>query len=270
MEYDDKKKLSVTCLLSEYVFSNLKLDVNYSIARVMLEKIGDINDISIEEVAYRAHTSPGSVTKFCKKLGYANFKELKADKYQYAYADVFHDMIHISGTRGIDSAMNFFVEENKKKMLEIINGFDHEQIKRISRRLQEVKSGAIFSGLHGFASANFFTELATYYGIGLYEINRTSEISMLKTVLDSERLVFVISLTGKWMDNYIEALEITPEISEKIILISYNNTEKYRNYCSEIVSLSNVHEFYLSNYFSSTTLSMLFLLIIVYFNEIVE
>jgi len=263
-----KKKLSVHLRLMEYLFDNRKLDVNYSIARVMLAQIRSIHDISIEEIAYRAHTSPGSVTKFCKRMGYKNFKEMKADQTQYQYANVFQDMIHISGTRGVDAAVNFFAEENKKKILEIMGGFDHEQIRRIAHQLRERKSGVVLSGMHGFASTNFFCEQCNYYGISICEISREAELSMIKTVIESEQMIFIISLSGIRMTEFIENIGFTPEMAGKIVLITCADAERYKGACSEVIALESVSELFSSNYLSSTTLTMLFLLITLYINEI--
>jgi len=265
MKYN--KKLSVQLRLSEYLFDSRKLDVNYSIARVMLSKIGNIHDITIEEIAYCAHTSPSSVTKFCKGLGYASFKSLKADQSQFEYADAFQDMVLISNTRGIDAAFHFFVEEHKKKMLEIFRFFEHQQISRIAQQLNKAKSGAVFSGIHGFASSNFFLEAASYYDISLCEINRTADTSMIQTIMETENIIFIISLTGAWMDYLINEVEIKPDLVEKIVLITYEDSEKYKNYCKEIVSCKDIREFFSSNYYSSTAMSMLFLLFVLSINE---
>lgn len=267
---ENNKKLSIRLRLTEYLFDNRKLDVNYSIARVMLAQMSHIHNISIEEIAYRAHTSLASVTKFCKKLGYKSFKELKADHLHYQYANMFRDMIHISGTRGIDAALNFFAEENKRKLLEIFDNFDQEQLRRISCRLWELKRGVVLSGIHGFAAANFFCELCSYYGINAYEINREAEASIIKSLIETEQLIFIISLTGVWMDEFINKVNITDEDAKKIVLVTYADAEKYRPACSDMIYLGNIQEFFSSNYLSSMTLSMLFLLIAMHINEHTE
>jgi len=114
----EPSKLSVHIRLVEYLFKNRKLDTNFSIARVMIIKVNEFPNVTIDEIAYLAHTTPGSVTKFCKKLGYKSFKELRTDRLNYRYANLFRDMFSIAESKGIDSALNFFIIENQKKILE--------------------------------------------------------------------------------------------------------------------------------------------------------
>jgi|GEM_PF-6099976 len=104
-DMENDKKMQIHLRLVECMFDNRKQDVNGSIARVMISKLNRIHDITLDEIAYLAHSSPASVTKFCKKLGYASFKDLKADYQQFQYAYAFQDMINISDTRGIDAAL---------------------------------------------------------------------------------------------------------------------------------------------------------------------
>lgn len=264
---EEQNKMSVHMRLAEYLFDTRKLDVNYYIARAMLDKISNIHTIKISEIAHRAHTSPASVTKFCKKLGYSSFKSLKSDYLQYRYANMFEDVLFLSGNRGVDAAFHYFAEENKRKVMEIFRSYDHEQLIKIAERLRNAGRAVILSGLHGFAAANFFLELSHYYGISIYEMNRESDIAMIQSVLETEKLVFIISLSGKSMDRYIEELVITPELADKIILVTYLNDHKYNSVCSEYVCLDKIDEFFSSNYYSSTTLLILFLAIVLYIND---
>lgn len=70
--------------LTEFLFRCIKADVNFNIAKVLIERIDDFPDIFIEEIAYSANTTPASVTKFCKKLGYPSFKEMRSDLIEYS------------------------------------------------------------------------------------------------------------------------------------------------------------------------------------------
>ena len=62
--------------LCEHMFRLKKRDADYAIACVLLDKLEVFPDVTIDEVAFLAHTSASSVTKFCKKLGYSGFAEI--------------------------------------------------------------------------------------------------------------------------------------------------------------------------------------------------
>ena len=76
----DFKKSGLQVILSEYLFNIKKFDTNFIIAKVMLDRLSEFPDISIEKIAYLANTTPATVTKFCKKLGYDGFLGIKQDR----------------------------------------------------------------------------------------------------------------------------------------------------------------------------------------------
>ncbi|MBS5370500.1 MAG: MurR/RpiR family transcriptional regulator, partial [Coprobacillus cateniformis] len=47
----------------------------------MLDRLYEFPDITIEEIAYLANTTPSSVTKFCKRIGYNGFTNIKSDAF---------------------------------------------------------------------------------------------------------------------------------------------------------------------------------------------
>ncbi len=251
-------KLAQYFKLVEYIFNSKKPDVNFSIARVMLRKISEFPDVTIEEIAYLAHTSPSSVTKFCRKLGYNSFRELRTDTQEYEYANLFQDMQNIAERRGLDAAVNYYIRENKKKQEEMYEIYEHGQIRRIAQMLKNSRSGAVLSGLHGFAAANSFMEYASYYNIPVFEMNRDAADDMIQNILETEDIIFVISLSGRWVKERMVRLNITPEIAEKVVLITYVDMEQYQEMFKEIVSVKDLEEFFEWNCYSSNTLQMFF------------
>lgn len=75
----NKVSSKVFIRLSENLFRCKKHDLNFQITKTLIEHIDEFPDIYIEEIAYAAQTTPASITKFCKKLGYASFKEMRYD-----------------------------------------------------------------------------------------------------------------------------------------------------------------------------------------------
>ena len=45
----------------------------------LIENKESIKDFSVEKIAEAAYTSPASVVRMCKKLGYKGFKDFKID-----------------------------------------------------------------------------------------------------------------------------------------------------------------------------------------------
>lgn len=63
--------------LSDFIYNCSKVNTEFYIAKYMMENLKKFPDITIQEVAEESFTSTTSVTKFCHKIGYQNFYELR-------------------------------------------------------------------------------------------------------------------------------------------------------------------------------------------------
>jgi len=265
MSYNSQN-IGVDVRLAEYMFSSNKKDVNFSIARVMVQKLSEMHDITIEEIASLSNTTPASVTKFCHKLKYDSFKELRTTAIRDKSSTIFRSVQLKAKEEGVEAALDFFNGEIQKRFTEAFATFDMAQIERIAKRLNISKGTAVFCGMHGFPAANLFWEMLTPFEIPVYEINRDSENAVLTSLLDSEDIIFIISLTGQWMNKRAPKLNINEGIAEKIILITYQNPceVEHRSLCGEIVSLASYNNLFGSNYMSTSLLQSFFILLTTY------
>lgn len=257
-------KLSVYLRLSEFLFSNYNYDVNYCIARVMLDKIHDFPDINIEEIAYLAKTTPSSVTKFCKKMNYSSFKELRTDSMSYNSTDIFSNFQQLTKENGIEKSLKFFLNDVNKKFFEMFKIFETSQLERLAKKLDNSKSVAVFSGIHGFAATNLFFELLIPYKIPFLSINRKSDMNIINSILLNEDMIFIISLSGQWVDKSILELDLPKEVLKKIVLLTYKSKTEYKNIFSEVVSFESLQDFFYSNFISTNVLNSFFISLITY------
>lgn len=262
--------IGINARLVEYMFSNRKKDVSFSIARSLLLRSHELHNITIEEIASLSNTTPASVSKFCHRLKFNSFKELRTTPTRVTTSPIFTVLQLMAIEKGIETAIASFYEEAQTRFMEMFKAFDMEQIQRIAHRLNDSQSIAVFCGLHGFSAANLFWEILLPFKISVFEINRDSETAVLCSLLNTEDLVLIISLTGRWMDKRISELQITEEIAKKIILITHESStaEKYSNLCSEIVSFEKYNNFFASNYTSANLLQCFFILLTTYLGVI--
>jgi len=253
-----KKHSSAMIKLSEFMFKNRKHDANFSIAKTLITKIHEFPDITIEQIAYLSNTSCSSISKFCQKIGYKSFHELR------------HDIIPRSDSvlsKTIKEATE--VKQTNTQILSIVQtllsdiyqSFDSSQVVRIAKRLSTAKSVAIISGMHGFAANNLAREQLNYFGIATYEIYRDSEYSILKNVIESTDLSFIISLSGEWVDKKWKKIRLKKDCKEKLVLITYNQIQY--PYFEECVSFYQIESFYSSTYISNQTIQSFFIALLI-------
>ena len=68
---------SLSNKLLSYISTTLVHDSNYDIALILLKNYSRLKDLSIGEVAELCYVSPAAISRFCRFIGFDNFKEFK-------------------------------------------------------------------------------------------------------------------------------------------------------------------------------------------------
>lgn len=231
--------------LTEFLFRCIKADVNFNIAKVLIERIDDFPEIFIEEIAYSANTTPASVTKFCKKLGYASFKEMRSDLIEYSESWL---LDNISEQKSSEIMLRRFLEKDRKIEDSIFKALNHQQCTEIAGDLARMKKIAIFGSTHSSAGVNLFRELLSQEGLIVYELHRRAENEIIYQILQEVDAVFFISLTGEWIFQN-ESL-LAEAFKAKKYLLTYQEKALFPNGFQEIISFNNFDFLLESNYYS--------------------
>lgn len=231
--------------LSEFIFKCKKNDVDFNIATLLAAKINEFPDVNISEIAYLANTTPASVSRFCKKIGYASFFDLRNDANQF-YADPLMDNItkQSSTEAQIDSILNHL-----KTMDETITKqFDIEQLKNIAAECDKTKSIAIISNTYYISAAHFFREVFSLQGYKVVQINREASTDILEHILADYDVVFLISLTGEWV---IQNKELFKESANTVkVLLTQSTAQAVLPKFDHLVSFSAFDFMFSSAYYS--------------------
>lgn len=231
--------------LTEFLFRCLKPDVNFSIAKILIERINDFPDINIEEIAYRANTSPASVTKFCKKIGYTSFREMRTDLTYYSDTAF---LSHLSEDKEPKKMFDSFLKKERETEDYIFQTLDHEQCGRIAKSLAGQKKVAIFGSTHSTANVNFFRELLSQEDLIVYELHRRSEKEIVQQILMEADSAFFISLTGEWVVQNKDFL--SKETKAQKYLLTFRPETKYNHLFQDVISFGTFSFLLNSNYYS--------------------
>lgn len=205
--------------LYEQMFRIQKKDADYAIAKVFIDKIDDLLEINIEEIAFLAHTSAAAVTKFCKKLGYSGFSQIKQPTLE---ADIiFGHFQNIPNSSWTSGGVDTFCLETCRMTYFYEKCLNKEDIFEIARILSSSKKTMILTGLHGFSASNLFAELTMNQDLFVYEIDRNSEDTFIESLAKECEVLFLISLSERWIK---ERKKLFEKLRSKMVWITLDET----------------------------------------------
>lgn len=255
--------------LTEYFFRIKKPDVDYWIAKTLIEKIDDFPNIYIDEIAYLAKTTSSSVTKFCKKLGYDSFKSMRTDietlniygqGEKNLYGE-FDSSLKFSGHLTEEELISSFLDKEKLTDEKIFELFDKNQIKNIVEKIKNQKELVILGSLYSSSSVNFFRELLSIEGYTVFEIDRQADTRIIQNLLLEKDSTFIISLSGEWVRQNESWLK--EDCFKSRYLITVNNVLDYSNVFDEVINLSNMGELFQSNYYTERIINLWFISLVI-------
>lgn len=112
----------------------------------LIENKTQIKDFSVEKIAEAAYTSPASVVRMCKKLGYKGFKDFKIDfilansKVEIPETSEYTDVILIKDQNSGRKA----IENNIRALEETINLYDEKTYTKAAQLIMSARKILIF------------------------------------------------------------------------------------------------------------------------------
>lgn len=216
--------------VSEYLFYAGKRNVFTTIAKAVIDKIEEFPYVNIEELASHCNTTPSSITKFVRELGYGSFHELKTDTTPYR-------LTH-QGIKGLTE---------KEVIEEIYKYIPYDACKKMAEVINDSSSVIILSNSFLFNIANVMRESISSSDRKVYLVERSNH-ELIKSILRQVDCIFILTLTGQW----INSCQYINNISEKsqLCLISGSIPAILINKPAHIIELNNYPQMLYANYFS--------------------
>ncbi|EBG2393018.1 transcriptional regulator, RpiR family protein [Salmonella enterica] len=216
--------------VSEYLFHAGKRTVFTSIAKAVIDKIEDFPHVNIEELASYCNTTPSSITKFVREIGYGSFQELKNDTAPYR-------LTH-QGIKGMSE---------KDILEEIYNYIPCEECLEMARIINNSRSIVILSNSFLFNIANVMRESISGRIRKVYLVERSND-ELIRYLLKQVDCVFILTLTGQWV-NSCQYIHNIPE-KTNICLISGGIPAVLDGRVNQSIELNVYPQMLYANYFS--------------------
>ncbi|MBD7914663.1 MurR/RpiR family transcriptional regulator [Clostridium sp. Sa3CUN1] len=214
-----------------------KLNKNeLDILNFCMKHADDIKSIRINDLAENTYTSPASIVRFCKKLGFAGFSEFKA-----SFSLNIKNTEETFNNNFNENSPNLFKDINKS--IELINEDILEEILELLHNANRIE-------FFGEGSSRIVcSEVAKKFrtiGKTAFNYDDSSMMYIAATSLTSNDLIFAISVSGETIQ-VLKALNIAKSRGAKIISLtdlSNNSQSKLADKSIYVTSTSFVREKY--------------------------
>lgn len=205
---DQKELLSwgVYTKVSEYMSSLDKGSVDYYIGMVLLQKLRDFPDIYIEEIAFLANTTKSSVAKFCHKIGYSSFSELKNDTSYYG-EDYFFSWFNDNRYPTKEGYLDALAEADHRMMSTILDSLNEERLMEAAEAIRGSRRVLFLASEYNKNIVSIFGEILMQKNIILTLISRDNSDQEILNAVKSADTVLMSSLSGSWIEQRRQLVE---------------------------------------------------------------
>lgn len=220
-------------------------DVTYTtMARVVLENMQKrIEDITILQLAEMCYTSPSTISRFVKKLGYNNFNEFKMNCIARKSIGV---EILSDNVKNIEfdfkndkEVLNRLVDSINVSLKEFIDKLDLSEVDRLIDMIYEYEDVYFF----GFHLSGYFMQHLQYnlLNLGKYVKFTSQETSQEKVANEASKnsLSIIFSVDGNFLRQKSKIFFSLKENGGKIALVTQNPALKMAAQCDYVIYLGD-------------------------------
>ncbi|AMC93967.1 hypothetical protein AOC36_08200 [Erysipelothrix larvae] len=221
-----------------------KSDADVAIARFLIENIAPpLVDLDIETLAKECYTSQATVSRFCRKIGFESFGQMKgtylriekigSELFKDNEANLKFDSIHDSQT------LSNYIELIYDALLDFDEQINFAVIENLCHSIKKAKKVYVYGAqLSGNVVSNFQYMLLCIGKNIAYFPTAQLQIDSIETI-DKDTLVLVASADGNLINKRGYFMNELVETDAKKILITQNITIKRIDSFDEVVQLGN-------------------------------
>lgn len=228
---------SVAERLLDYIDTAMQHDTNYEIATTLVKNYSKLSELSIGEIADMCFVSKASVSRFCRFMGFADFKDLRNQ--------LEHDVLKTG------LFPHAFVEQLSNDTEGALASYREAILLNIETTISAAniaKLPAIVDDLHdsghvAFFSHHFLWDVGRYFQSRLTIMNRPIELyldysSQLASAqsLTKSSLAIICSIGGTYPIRYPEIVNALAASGCRLLAITQNTSSAYWNHASCILS----------------------------------
>ncbi len=184
---------TVISLLLMYMFNSVHRDTSYWIAKGLLDHIDELSHLSVNDFASLMGTSTATLNRFCKEIGFQNFRELKAGLEGTRDGRLWQIKTRMDNTstdRLLDT-VEFLLNQKVDRDLYL------ERSKEIARKLHDSREAYITGAVYPLALSLDFVEDLFLFGCKVRILHSTT--GAINEKIQSDDFCLILTNTGRFL-----------------------------------------------------------------------
>ncbi len=227
---NDQNKMytgNVYTRITEYMSSLDNGSVDYYIGLAFLSRLHYLPEVYIEEIAMLAKTTKSSVTKFCHKVGYDSFSDLRNDM-RYYTKHSFIAVLNQFSFGSLEEYQRTIMEADQHLVESYISSLDLEKVKRAGRDISRGRSVLFLAGDYNKNIVSVFGEQLFIHDIILTVVNRNNDESEILAASKNADVIMMSCLSGKWLR---EREQLVKRFTKPFYVLSLQTMEEENVIC---------------------------------------
>lgn len=238
----NKQRGSVAINLINFINASSKKGVDYEIAKIILNNINIISDISIVELSELCFVSTATLSRFFKHMGYESFQDFKKKaSIKFKIEDDYSDELKDDIINNPKEALNYYTKSIKDNITYAFQRFDISQLDRIIHLIHDSKFVGVFGSQNFYSSALLLQHKLILNGKFVEAYSSSLEQLECAKKMNDDSVAIIISVEGSYMYRFMDIIDELKKNNVKIILITQNVNSKFASIADEVLISGNTN-----------------------------
>lgn len=231
---------------------------DYIIAREMILRFNDITDMKLEELANYCNVSPGTISKFLKKVGYGGFGTVKERLSQQNRQDI--QIKEIKNAYKPEDYLDAFLIYDSRLTTRVLENLKiNDNVKELYHSINKDSTICIITPDYVSETAISFARNCKDEGIKCITIDRKADQDLMLNLINTCNIIIIISSSGKWIVNEKQFIQKINDKNKKTFVVGTDAIIDYVKYFDNIIPATIGKENdVLNSHYSSTRYFSLF------------
>lgn len=255
---DSKAMGSVGDLLLNYVNTSIQHDTNFDIAQSLIKNYSQIKDKSCEELADMCYVSKASISRFCKFIGFQNYKEFQeACQFSFDIQSEYSKQFISLFSQDKQKALNLYSMDMIENIKTILTEEAMSNMEKVASTLYNSRNIVCFSHHFLWDIGKYFQ--SKMFSMGKYVTQYLNYQYQLECAssLSKDDVVIITSITGTYPVRYPEIWKKIADSDCKLIVITQNTSLSNWNKADFILSCGKTNKNDLGKYCALMVMDMI-------------
>lgn len=240
-----QRRSNMTAIENLLVNYNTKFDRNstfYSITRIILQNLDKASRMSIDELALLCFTSPSTISRVVKSLGYKNYSSFQSSLSRCLSEYRFHNVVISAPSYfSLSEQINFLFDSELELIGQARRSLDISIVQEVAARLRAANYVALYPYVSVFMELSLQSDLM-YSGVCCDIIaDMDAQLSCAKS-LPSGAMSIIIAPDGPaGISHFATLLELSARNGNKTCVITSSTSARYMQYADYLFTFEGKH-----------------------------